>query len=155
MAVLIHTDENAQVRFGQRKGKGEKASATPVDVYEKARANSLPIGPKRLETSLMGLAMGLAAGVGLVILKTKLDRTVRTSDDIRLLLPGAVVITMPDVVTVPEQAYRWTGRVLLIIVLLAALGVGIGGLGIRMEWWGDPVALDSMLDSLDLPIIPR
>ncbi|MHC4952298.1 MAG: GumC family protein [Planctomycetota bacterium] len=141
-----------QVRFGER--DGDMDAATPVEIYERARVNSLPVGPKRLEMSLMGLAFGLAAGVGLVILKTKMDRSVRTSDDIRLLLPGAVVITMPEVVSVTDRAYRWTGRIVLITCLLAAIAVGVAGLGIRMEWWGDPATLDAWLDSIDLPL-PR
>ena len=128
----------------------KKENATPIEVIGDPRAGGLPVGPKRLEMSLMGLAFGLALGVGLALVKEKLNSSIRQSSDLRMLLPGAVVVTLPDIQATGVRISRALGAGLLAAVLLAIFTAAAGILGIRMGWWGQMSTIEPLL-----PWIPK
>jgi len=81
----------------QRARLDNYSSSVPIQVEQRAFVPAKPASPDRLVTSLMGLALGLCVGVGLAIGRHKLDRSYHRPDDLRALLPGAVLVTVPEV----------------------------------------------------------
>lgn len=71
-------------------------AGTPNNIYvvDYAIAPAYPIGPARLRTIFLALALSLAFGVGLAILLEYLDDTIRSTDDVEkmLHLPALAVI---------------------------------------------------------------
>lgn len=71
-------------------------AGTPNNIYvvDYAIAPAYPIGPARLRTVFLALALSLAFGIGLAILLEYLDDTIRSTDDVEkmLHLPALAVI---------------------------------------------------------------
>jgi capsular exopolysaccharide synthesis family protein len=55
-----------------------------------------PIRPRRALDLLMGILLGSVAGVGLALLRDRLDDTLKTPDDVRLGLGAALLAVVPD-----------------------------------------------------------
>lgn len=57
-----------------------------VQIIDKAQLPSAPIGPDRTKYMLIGILLGLAAGVGLSFLLELIDQTIRTKEQLQELL---------------------------------------------------------------------
>ena len=86
-----------------------------------------PSSPKRVKISLGGLAGGLLVGFALAFLRDKMDRSLRTEDEVERAFSPPIVIGIPRLLTSADhRAQKWKilaeclcGGVLLIIVAFA------------------------------------
>ena len=128
----------------RRDAWNEYDSTTPFQVEQRAFASARPARPDRLFNSVLGLLLGLAVGVGLAVARHRLDVSYRQAEDLRAIMPGAVLVTIPDVPASGIRIGRVLGGVLAGLVLTAIFAVTIGILGIQTGWWGD----ESMIEAL-------
>jgi capsular polysaccharide biosynthesis protein len=124
------------------------ASMIPVQVEQNAFVPNRPARPDRLVTSLMGLVIGIGIGVGLAVVRAKFDNSYHRPDDLRSLLPGAVLVTVPDV----RKGGTRLGLMVLGIfgglVLASLFAATIGVLGLQVGWWGEPDTIRTLMSGL-------
>jgi hypothetical protein len=97
-------------------------------------------------TSLIGLALGLGVGVSLAIALNKLDKSYQRPDDLRGLLPGAVLVTIPEV---RASGIRLGRAIVGVFAGLILTGIFVGAMaivGIQAGWWGEPEMIQPLLD---------
>src|ERR1700730_1255702 len=84
-----------------------------------------PIAPNHFKFSLLGLALGIALGSGMVAFLELTDLRVRQERDLQPLLPVLVLVSIPRLSTPSEEGVhviaRWLdfGAVMLVITLIA------------------------------------
>jgi len=61
-----------------------------------------------------------------------------TPDDLRALLPGAVLVTIPEVRATSVRVGRALLGVLGGLILIGIFGLSIAILGVQLDWWGQP-----------------
>ena len=66
-------------------------------LVSEARAPERPYFPSRLVFGLVGLALGLAGGLGAALVAERRDPTVKDSEDLQELLPHPLLAEIPDV----------------------------------------------------------
>jgi succinoglycan biosynthesis transport protein ExoP len=130
--------ENLQAEYRQAQTKLEDAQtgerleqdrqAERFEVIEQAIVPDAPTSPDRPRLVAAGVAGGLAFGIGLLVLRQMLDRSVYTVVDVERALQMRPIATIPYIVTTRERnRKRW--RVLLfilaIVVLMAAALVAV------------------------------
>ncbi|NUN60869.1 MAG: hypothetical protein HUU13_07160, partial [Burkholderiaceae bacterium] len=96
-----------------RRKYGEYDSTTPILVEQSGFVPARPARPDRLVTSLMGMLVGVGLGVGLAIARFKLNATYQQAEDLRALMPGAVLVTIPEVLPSLVADRRRVEQVLL------------------------------------------
>ncbi len=79
--------------------------ADPVHVSEAATFSNVPISPKPLETILLSTLGGLALGVGVIVLLTLLDRTLKTVDQTEHYTNLPVLTAVPDMKFPAQKSY--------------------------------------------------
>lgn len=84
----------------------QTGGAEPI---QSARPPSEPIRPKKVRNALLGLIFGLLVGVTLATLRDRLDRRLKTPDDIRELMPE-----VPIIASVPRLGSTPRGRMLTV-----------------------------------------
>ena len=98
-------------------GVAAEVRMSNVYVMEKAEPPSAPSYPRKQRTLLLGLVLGLAAGIGLAFLLDRLDNTLKTpaESELYLHLPNLAVI--PDLLKLdgasgywPHHLRKWIGR---------------------------------------------
>ena len=89
----------------ERKQKGEQ-----FKILDPANLPEKPFYPNRLRYVFMGLAAGLALGVGLVLLLDFLDTSVKTKADLELAAGVPVLCVIPEIVTSATIRRRWAIR---------------------------------------------
>ena len=129
----------------QRARLDDQFSVAPIQVEQAAYVPAEPASPDRLVNSLMGLLLGLGAGVGLAIARQKLDRACHRPDDLRALLPGAVLVTVPEVYKGVRLGVMLTS-VLGGLVLAGIFTVTVVVLGIQIGWWGEPEMVRALIN---------
>lgn len=112
------------------------SATVPIQVEQSAFVPAKPASPDRLVTSLIGLMLGLSIGVGLAIVHAKLDRSYHRPEDLRALLPGAVLVTIPEVRATSVRVGRALLGVLGGLILLALFASTVAVLGVQLGWWG-------------------
>lgn len=115
--------ENAQV--GERLEQDRQSER--FEVIEQATVPDEPTSPDRPKIMIAGMASGLAAGAGLVILRQLLDRSVYSAADIERALQLRPIAVVPYVVTRREKR---GGR--LKLLLLIALGIAAVALALYL-----------------------
>jgi len=109
----------------------------PIQVHQRAFVPAKPAGPDRLVTSLIGLALGLGIGIGLAVAVQKMDKSYQRPEDLRGLLPGAVLVTIPEVrgsgVRIGRTLVGILGGLALIGIFVTTMAV----VGIQAGWWGE------------------
>ena len=122
----------------ERSNYDKYQGTAPIQVEQSAFVPSKPASPDRLLTSLIGLVLGLGIGVGLAVALGRMDPSYQRPEELRSLLPGAVLVTIPEVRAGGARAGRAImgvlGGLLLIGIFCATLAV----LGIQAGWWGEP-----------------
>jgi polysaccharide chain length determinant protein (PEP-CTERM system associated) len=100
-------------------------------VLDPARVAEQPFSPNRPRINLIGIAVGLLLGLGWTALLEYLDTTLKTEEDVRLLLGLPVIATIPILPergeispTLRARMGRWIAAARTGIALLASL-VGI------------------------------
>ncbi|MEE8105788.1 MAG: hypothetical protein V3T86_09670 [Planctomycetota bacterium] len=133
---------------GEARGFQAMSQATPIEIEQRAIVPKDPIGPKRIRMSLLGLAAGLAVGVGISVARSKLDRSYEESDDLRSLLPGTVLVTIPEVSPISHRVFRNIGNFVLGGTLLVVFGATLAVVLIREGVVGDLSMIEPLLDLL-------
>ena len=123
---------------------------TPVEVTQEAAEPDGPTGPARLRLSFLGLLGGLGMGVALALLRKRLDRSYQRSDDLRLLLPGTVLITVPEVTPTGRRVVRGLTGISAALLLAAVFTGSLFILGVREQLWGSPEIVRDLLSFLTL-----
>ncbi len=67
-----------------------------VDVVQAARVASSPVAPRPKRSALLGLLAGLLLGVGVALLRSRLDDRIRDTDELSALWPLPVVGLIPQ-----------------------------------------------------------
>lgn len=120
-------------------------NTVPVIVEQPAFSAKKPVGPRHLMVSGVGLLFGLGLGVLLAIVRTRLDRSYHSSDDLRYLMPGSVIITLPEVTGPGSRAGQALTTGVLSLLVTAVFTASITVLGIRLGWWGQVEMLDPLI----------
>lgn len=95
-----------------------------MEIYDEPRRPSYPVEPDKQKLGMMGAALALAIGVGLVFLAEMLDRSFKSVPQIEKALGVHVIGTLPQIKDGPFEAYRRRRRLVrwvIIIVAIAAL----------------------------------
>ena len=137
-------DRLAEAQY--RRKYGEYDSTTPIQVEQSGFIPGKPARPNRLMTSLIGLLVGLGVGVGLAITRFKLDASYQQADDLRALMPGAVLVTIPEVRTSGVRIGRAIAGVLGGLALAGIFAATVVLLGIQVGWWGEPEMISVLTD---------
>lgn len=130
----------------QRGAAGAEAPAIPIEVLQRASPGAKPASPDRLASSLIGLALGLGIGIGLAVAKTKVDNSYHRAEDLRALLPGAVLITVPEVTSGGARASRVVAGALGGLFLFAVFCATVALLGSQLGWWEAPQLFHTVLN---------
>lgn len=129
-----------------RRKYGEYDSSAPIQVEQGAFVPIKPASPDRLMTSLVGLLIGLGVGIGLAFLRHRMDASYRQADDLRALMPGAVLVTIPEVRTSGVRIGRALMNVVAGLALAGIFAATVGILGIQVGWWGEPEMIRALID---------
>ncbi|MHC4134380.1 MAG: GumC family protein [Planctomycetota bacterium] len=129
-----------------RRKYGEYDSSAPIQVAQGAFVPIKPASPDRLMTSLVGLLIGLGVGIGLAFLRHRIDASYRQADDLRALMPGAVLVTIPEVRTSGIRIGRALMNVVAGLALAGIFAATVGILGIQVGWWGEPEMIRALIE---------
>jgi len=122
------------------------APAIPIEVLQRAWPSPKPASPDRLAGSLIGLALGAGIGVGLAVARTKVDTSYRRAEDLRALLPGAVLVTIPEVTGTGARVSRALTGVASGLLLFAIFSATVALLGSQLGWWEAPQLVQAVLN---------
>ena len=129
-----------------RRKYGEYDSSTPILVEQSGFVPARPARPDRLVTSLMGMLVGVGLGVGLAIARFKLNATYQQAEDLRALMPGAVLVTIPDVPASGVRVGRALGGIFAGLLLTSLFAATVAILGIQLGWWGEMAMIQPLVD---------
>jgi succinoglycan biosynthesis transport protein ExoP len=73
---------------------GATTSAVKVTTVQPAKYNAAPVSPDVFRNLAMGAVLGLLLGLGLALLRSRLDNTVKTGEDITRLTGAGVIGTV-------------------------------------------------------------
>ncbi len=130
--ILAYEKAVKDDRFWQYAGK------LPIEIEQTAFVPAKPAGPHRLMTSLIGLALGLGIGVGLAVAMSRLDKSYQRPEDLRALLPGAVLVTIPEVQSTGARVSSTIFGIIGGLILMAVFVATVTALGVQVGWWADP-----------------
>ncbi len=124
----------------------EYDSTTPILIEQSGFVSGVPARPDRLVTSLVGILVGAGIGVGLAVTRFKLNATYQQAEDLRALMPGAVLVTIPEVRTSGVRIGRAIAGVLGGLVLAGIFAGTVAILGIQLGWWGEPEMIRALIN---------
>jgi polysaccharide chain length determinant protein (PEP-CTERM system associated) len=92
----------ARVAHGLEKGQmGERFT-----LIDPARLPEKPVKPNRPVVLLIGLLLGIGAGVGTASLQETTDKSVRCSEDLATNFPFPVLAEIPEIITLQDERRR-------------------------------------------------
>lgn len=104
----------------EKKQKGEQ-----FQLLDPANFPLKPFQPNRLMIVFMGLAGGIAGGVGLALLWENLDRSFKGADEFHALIDVPLLATLPALVTRGSILEQRRAQGILVLTSVGALGVGL------------------------------
>ena len=118
---LLRKSMEAKVAQGlEREQKGERFTLMdPASFPEK------PFKPNRLAIMLIGIVLGIGAGVGLAALKEVMDTTVKDAHGLAMAAPLPILAEIPDIITAAEKKAVRRRRLMLTGSMLIILFGGI------------------------------
>jgi receptor protein-tyrosine kinase len=75
---------------------GAEISTVKVTTVQSADRDSTPVSPDPLRNLALGAALGLMVGLGLALLRSRLDNTVKTAEDVDQVAGVGVIGTVPE-----------------------------------------------------------
>jgi hypothetical protein len=124
----------------------DPGAGVPLQIEQQAFVPAKPASPDRLVTSALGLVIGLAIGIALAVTRHRLDASYQQADDLRALMPGAVLVTIPEVQTSGVRVGRALAGIFGGLVLTAIFAATVGILGVQLGWWGDMSMIQPLVD---------
>jgi polysaccharide chain length determinant protein (PEP-CTERM system associated) len=107
--TLLQKREDSKVAANlERRQIGEQ-----FKLLDPAQFPQKPVSPDRLRINLMGVAFGLAFGLGLVALLEYRDRSIKTDEEVLATLSLPVLATVPLMMSAPERRRSLVTRVLV------------------------------------------
>jgi uncharacterized protein involved in exopolysaccharide biosynthesis len=111
----------AAARIGENLEKNQQSEK--LEIIEQPTAPQNPVRPNRLKVAGMSVLLAAAAGLGLAFVAELADKAIRRSSDVFAVVDSHLVVAIPYITTSAEL-HRRKRRTLLMIVVLAAIGVG-------------------------------
>ena len=98
-------------------------------IIEPARLPSTPVKPNKTQLYLLGLVLGIAAGVGAIRLAENFDTSFHTLQQAKVALPLPVLGMIPLIITEDEYARKRTGArfsyFMILGLVLLILGIAV------------------------------
>lgn len=111
----------ARVAQGLEKGQmGDRFT-----LIDPAKLPEKPSKPNRMAILLIGLVLGMGAGVGTAALQEATDRSARRAEDITAVLPWPVMAEVPEIVTIEDELQKKQRMKHIIIAVAFAMVAGI------------------------------
>jgi len=136
--ALLIDRERTQIKYGElmtdlmearvAQGLEKEQKAEHFTLIEPARFPEKPYKPNRLAIILIGVVLGIGAGVGIASLREFSDHSVRTVDDLMLAGLYPVLSTVPEIVTQKDKSRRRIKVILLVFFTIAVIAGGIAAL---------------------------
>ena len=118
---LMRKHMEAKVAQGLEKDqKGERFT-----LIEPARLPETPYKPNRLAIMLIGMVLGIGAGVGWASLREFTDHAIRDSGSLALATSFPVLASIPEIVTEEDIQRKKKKRVIMIVALVLSAVVGL------------------------------
>jgi polysaccharide chain length determinant protein (PEP-CTERM system associated) len=118
---LMSKHTEAQIAYGlEREQKGERFT-----LIDPARLPEKPYKPNRMAIMLIGVVLGIGAGIGFASLREFSDDSVRNAEQLEFATKYPVLAGIPDIITSKDITRR---RLKRIAWVTATVGVFIGGL---------------------------
>ena len=116
---LMRKHMEARVAHGlEKEQKGERFT-----LIEPPRLPEKPFKPNRLAIMLIGIVLGMGAGIGLAALREFSDDAVRDGDSLTMMTQFPVLAGIPEIVTAKDTTHRrmkglvWAGCAVAVVVL--------------------------------------
>ncbi|MBW2072741.1 MAG: chain-length determining protein [Deltaproteobacteria bacterium] len=118
---LMRKYMEADVAHGlEKEQKGERFT-----IIDTARLPEKPIKPNRLVILLVGVVLGMGAGVGTAALREFGDHSVRSAESLSLATSFPVLAVIPDIVTRKDILRRRARRAALAVTVVLVMAVGV------------------------------
>ncbi|MBA4417631.1 MAG: chain-length determining protein [Syntrophus sp. (in: bacteria)] len=118
---LMRKTMEAKVAQGLEKGQmGERFT-----MVDPARFPEKPIKPNIPAIILIGVFLGIGAGVGTVSLREFMDQSVRNERDLYAIIQIPVLASIPEIITDRERTLRGKRKVIMLIGTAVSVVVGI------------------------------
>ncbi len=144
-STQLRLDELQQASKSARDRLQDLRSARQLqfDVIDAPTRPNTPSGPSPLVVALMGIAMGIGAGVGLAFVLDAMDHSFREVDDAAVFL-GAPSLGAIHVIETPPEVSKRRRKTMLVAAALVAFGlVAVGVVGLAL--FGDASDLARIL----------
>jgi len=120
---LMRKHMEAKVAQGlEKEQKGERFT-----LIDPARLPETPYKPNRLAIMLIGIVLGIGAGVGLASLKEFTDQSIRHSSSLATATSFPVLGGIPEIITIEDIQRKKRKRIVIIIALLLVIAAGLVG----------------------------
>ena len=118
---LLRKKMEANVALGlEKEQKGERFT-----LIDPARMPEKPFKPNRLAIGLIGLVLGIGAGVGVAALLEFSDQSVYTPQDLARISGHPLLVSIPTIQTPHDRRRRWVKRLAWILAGLLLLAIAI------------------------------
>ena len=118
---LMRKHMEAKVAQGlEKEQKGERFT-----LIDPARLPENPEKPNRLAIMLIGMVLGIGAGVGWASLREFTDHSIRDSDSLVLATSFPVLASIPEIVTEEDIQRKKRKRVIMIVALVLSVIAGL------------------------------
>jgi polysaccharide chain length determinant protein (PEP-CTERM system associated) len=118
---LLRKVMEANVALGlEKEQKGERFT-----LIDPARLPEKPFKPNRLAIGLIGIVLGIGAGVGMAALLEFADQSVYTPQDLARVSNLPLLVSIPAILTPYDKRRRWLKRLAWVLAGILALVVGI------------------------------
>lgn len=118
---LMRKHMDSRVAYGLEKDqKGEHFT-----LIEPARLPEKPFRPNRRAIMLIGLTLGIGAGIALASLREFGDDSIRSSDWLTMATDFPVLAGIPEIITQNDIVRRRVRKIALLIVTLGFIAIGL------------------------------
>jgi len=118
---LMRKHMEARVAQGlEKEQKGERFT-----LIDPARLPEIPDKPNRMAIILIGIVLGIGAGVGWASLKEFTDQSIRNSSSLVTATSFPVLASIPEIITQEDIQQKKRKRIIMITALVLIIGVGL------------------------------